>query len=122
MTTTGIDGRTFITRYLEVLSRRPKPAALVATLVSDAALMDHIAFMEAAFAQYELVAEGDLVARSEGGTRGPSRAFRRRGRRVSAPLTIFYRIEGGRGRIAQHWLQFDAAAVVGQLQRDVAVA
>ena len=36
------------------------------------------------------------------------------GRSVSAPLMIIYRV--GDGRIVEHWMQFDAAAVVTQLQ------
>lgn len=128
MTTTATDGRTFITRYLDALSGHPKPAALVAGFVNDAGLAEHIAVVEAAFANYELVAEqmvveGDVVAMRgtfRGRHSGSFAGIPATGREVSAPLMIFYRIE--HGRIAQHWLQFDAASLVAQLQGEVAAA
>jgi predicted ester cyclase len=128
MTETATDARTFITRYLGALSGHPKPADLVASFVSDASLMDHIALVESAFAEYELVAEqmvaeGALVAMRgtfRGCHSGTFAGIPATGRVVTAPLTIFYRLENG--KIAEHWLQFDAAALVGQLQGDVAAA
>jgi predicted ester cyclase len=45
---------------------------------------------------------------------GPFAGIPATGHVVSAPLMIFYRIANG--RIADHWLQFDGAAVVAQLQ------
>lgn len=125
---TATDNRTFIARYLEALSGHPKPADLFATFVADAGLAEHIAVVEAAFAEYELIADHMVVEGSVVALRG---AFRGRhsgtfagipatGRVVSAPLMIFYRIESG--RIVEHWLQFDGAAVVAQLQGAVAAA
>ena len=37
------------------------------------------------------------------------------GRAVSAPLMIIYRISDG--RIVEHWMQFDGAALVAQLRQ-----
>jgi predicted ester cyclase len=128
MTVTAADSRAFITRYLDALSGHPKPAELVAGFVSDAALAEHIAFVEAAFASYELVSEqmvveGDVVAMRgtfRGRHSGTFAGIPATGRVVSAPLMIFYRLEDG--RIAQHWLQFDGASLVAQLQGEVAAA
>jgi len=124
--TLAMDGKAFITRYLDALSGHPKPAELVATFVSDPALVEHIAAVEAAFASYELVpeemvAEGSVVAMRgtfRGRHTGTFAGISATGREVSAPLMIFYRIETG--RIAQHWLQFDGASVVAQLQGEAA--
>lgn len=126
MTQTATDNTQLIRRYLDALSGHPKTPALVTQFVTDAALAEHIAQVEAAFASYELVpdqlvAEGDVVAMRgtfRGRHSGPFAGIAASGRVVSAPLMIFYRVESG--RIAEHWLQFDGAALVAQLQETAA--
>jgi predicted ester cyclase len=122
MSLTAMQSRQFVERYLEALSGRSKTPELVNGFVSDAALAAHIRDVEAAFPAYELVAdvvvaENDLVAMRgvfRGVHRGTFAGIAPTGRSVSAPLMIFYRIADG--RIAEHWLQFDGAALVAQLQ------
>lgn len=128
MSATPADNKQFVARYLQALSGKPKTPELVARFVSDPTLLTHIRDVEAAFPEYELragevIAEGDLVAMRgtfHGVHRGPFAGIEATGRSVSAPLMIFYRVADG--RIAQHWLQFDGASLVAQLQQAVAHA
>jgi predicted ester cyclase len=111
-----------ITEYLRALSGRSKPSDLVQKYVADPALAQHIAEVEAAFPNYEIVvqdtvAERDLVVvrgTFHGTHRGPFAGIDPTGNVVSAGLIIIYRIENG--RIAQHWMQFDRLALIQQLQ------
>lgn len=113
-----------ITQYFQALSGNAKPLSLLQRYVTDRALIEHISQVEASFPNYELmahqvIAEGDLVA-VRGTFKGTHRgaAFfgvEPRGVSASGDLMIVYRIENG--RIAEHWLQFDGAALVAQLQR-----
>jgi predicted ester cyclase len=118
-----------INQYFQSLSGQPKPLALLQRYVTDAALIEHISQCEAAFPNYELIAhqviaENDLVAvrgTFKGTHRGASFfGVEPRGVKASADLMIVYRIENG--RIAEHWLQFDGAALVAQLQKAAAAA
>jgi len=94
--------------------------------VSDPRLTAHISEVEAAFPAYELIAdeliaERDLVAMRgmfRGVHRGPFAGIPATGAAVSAPLMIIYRV--GEDRIVEHWLHFDGAALVAQLQRAIA--
>ena len=124
MTATATDNTTFIARYLQALSGKAKTPAIVAELVTDPSLIAHIRDVEAEYEleAEEVVAERDLVAMRgtfRGVHRGPFAGIEATGRTVSAPLMIFYRIADG--RIAQHWLQFDGAGLVAQLQQDKAL-
>lgn len=115
--------RQLISQYFEALSGRPKPLALLQRYVSDPALIEHISQVEASFPNYELIAhqviaENDLVA-VRGTFRGTHRGasffgVEPSGVKASGDLQIIYRIENG--RIAEHWLQFDGAALVAQLR------
>jgi len=128
MTSSSAENKLLIGRYLQALSGQAKPPALVARFVSDPVLIEHIRQAEAAFPFYELiaddlVAEGDLVAvrgTFQGVHGGPFAGIEATGKSVTADLMIFYRIEGG--RIAQHWMQFDAAGVITQLQAGAAAS
>lgn len=122
MTLTSTESKQFVGRYLQALSGQAKTPELVVRFVSDRALADHIQQAEAAFPAYELiaeelVAERDLVAvraTFQGVHRGTFAGVPATGRPVSAGLMIFYRIEGD--RIAEHWMQFDGATLMAQLQ------
>jgi predicted ester cyclase len=119
MTSTSAESKQFIGRYLQALSGQAKKADIVTRFVSDPALIAHIHDVEAAFPEYELIAEdliaeGDRVAMRgvfQGVHRGPFAGLAPTERTVSAPLMIVYRI-----RDAEHWLHFDGAALVAQLQ------
>ena len=113
-----------VREYLNALSGRPKPMSLLQRYVTDAALLEHIAQVEAAFPNYELhvhqvIAEDDLVAvrgTFSGVHRGASFfGVEPRGVKGTGDLMIIYRIKDG--RVAEHWMQFDGAALVAQLQQ-----
>jgi len=116
------DAKSFITEYLTALSGHAKTPALVQQYVSDERLARHIADIEAAFPDYELVpedmlAEGDKVAVRcvfRGTHRGPFAGMQPTGKSVSAGLIIIYAIAAG--RIADHWMQFDLFTLMQQLQ------
>jgi len=126
MSSSSAENKELVGRYLQALSGQAKPPVLVERFVSDAALAEHISQAEAAFPFYELIAEdliaeGDVVALRgtfQGIHSGPFGGIEATGRSVSANLMIFYRIEDG--RIAQHWMQFDVAALIAQLTAPVA--
>src|SRR5690349_11345329 len=111
-----------IEQYLNALSGKAKPRELVAWYVADPALIRHIEEVEQAFPEYRLaidqmVAEGEWVAvraRFAGVHRGEFAGIAPTGREVEAGVVIFYRIQGQ--RIVEHHLQFDAAALIAQLQ------
>ena len=118
-----------IRQYLNALSGNPKPLTVVEQFVSDPALVEHIGQCEAAFPRYEIavhqvVAENDLVTvrgTFKGTHRGASfYGIEPAGVEASADLMIIYRIEDG--RIAEHWLQFDGASLVAQLQSAAVIA
>ena len=128
MTVSGAESKQFIGRYLQALSGQAKPPALVERFVSDPALAEHIRQVEAAFPFYELtaddlIAERNLVAMRgtfHGVHGGPFAGIDATGEAVTADLMIIYRIEDN--RIAQHWLQFDAAGLIAQLSATAAVS
>lgn len=125
MSLTSTESKQLIGRYLQALSGQSKTRDLVEHFVSDPSLAAHIHDVEAAFPEYELIAENliaerDLVAMRgtfHGVHRGPFAGIPATGRSVSAPLMIIYRIENE--RIAEHWLHFDGASLVAQLQQPV---
>jgi len=127
MNSTAAENKEFVIEYLRSLSGQVKTAELVARFVNDPPLAEHIRQIEEAFPRYELnvdgiIAEGDLVALRgtfRGVQRGAFANIPATGREVAAGLMIFYRIESR--RIVQHWLQFDAAGLIGQLSDAAAV-
>lgn len=121
MSTVAIDGKQLIQDYLKALSGQPKTDEILDRFVSDASLKEHIRQAEAAFPEYELVAdeivvEGDLVAvrgTVDAVHKGVFAGIEPTGRKVSFGLMIFYRISDG--RIAEHWLLMDTPALMAQL-------
>ena len=115
------DNKQFVAQYLRALSGNAKTPELVARYVSDHALAEHIYQAEAGFPSYEivvddLIAERDLVVvrgTFRGVHRGAFAGIDATGRQVSAGLMIIYRVKGD--RIVEHWMQFDAAALMSQL-------
>ena len=114
--------KAFIRQYFAAFSGKDKPPALLDGYVagSDPELKQHIAYFEAAFPRYELIAE-DMIAE---GDRVTVRAFIRgthqgefmgippTGRTFTSSGIIIYRIADG--KIVQHWMQTD---VLGLMQR-----
>src|SRR4051812_31508225 len=98
------ENKTFIIDYLRALSGRSKPTATIQKYVADADLATHIVETEAAFPNYEIVAdqiiaEQDLVVvrgRFRGLHKGSFAGIEPTGSTVSAGLIIIYRIENSR--------------------------
>ena len=122
-----IENKTLITDYFRTLSGQPKTPDLVRQYVSDERLAKHIADVETAFPNYEIIledllAEGDKVVvrgNFRGIHRGPFASIESTGKSVSAGLMIIYRIANG--RIVDHWMQFDMFMLLQQLQPSAAV-
>ena len=114
--------KTLIANYLRTLSGHPKTPDLVRPYVDDARLAQHIAEVEAAFPNYEIVVDDMLAERDmvvvrgsfRGVHRGPFGGLDATGRPVSADLIIIYQIENS--RIVDHWMQFDRLELLQQLK------
>ena len=121
MSSLTTQSRQFIEDYLHALSGQPKTDKLVGRFVSDPTLVEHIREVEAAFPEYELIAQQVIAEENLIAMRGTFRGVHRgafagvepTSKAVSADLMIFYRL--GDGRIVDHWLQMDMAALVKQL-------
>ena len=115
------DNKTFIRRYFEAISGKDKPTAVVNRYVTDEELKHHIAFYEAAFPNYELiaddmVAEGDkVVVRStfRGTHKGDLMGIAPTGKQVTMPTILIYRLADD--KIVEHWMQADALGMMQQL-------
>lgn len=113
--------RTLIEAYFIALSGKPKPETVVNEYVTDPDLKQHIQFFEAAFPNYELiaddlVAEGDKVAvraTFRGTHRGDFMGIAPTGKAVSISLMLFYRI--AEGKIAEHWMNADQLSLMQEL-------
>ena len=118
-----IENKTLITDYLRTLSGRPKTPDLVRQFVADEGLAQHIADVEAAFPNYEIIQEdmleeGDKVVvrgNFHGIHRGVFAGIEPTGKSVSAGLIIIYRIANG--LIIDHWMQFDLFTLLQQLEK-----
>ena len=115
------DNKTFIRRYFEALSGKDKATAVVNRYVSDEELKHHIAFYEAAFPNYELIAE-DMIAEGDkvvvrstfrGTHKGDLMGIAPTGKQVTMPLMLIYRIADD--KIVEHWMQADALGMLQQL-------
>ena len=115
------DNKTFIRRYFEAISGKDKSTAVVNRYVTDEELKHHIAFYEAAFPNYELIAE-DLVAEGDkvvvrstfrGTHKGDLMGIAPTGKQVTMPLILIYRLAND--KIVEHWMQADALGMMQQL-------
>ena len=115
------DNKAFIRRYFEAISGTDKPAAVVNRYVTDEELKHHIAFYEAAFPNYELLAE-DLIAEGDkvvvrstfrGSHKGDLMGIAPTGKEVTMPVMLIYRIADN--KIVEHWMQADALGLMQQL-------
>jgi len=115
------NNKTLIRRYFEALSGKDKATAVVNRYVIDEELKHHIAFYEAAFPNYELIAE-DLIAEGDkvvvrstfrGTHKGDLMGIAPTGKQVAMPLILIYRIADD--KIVEHWMQADALGMMQQL-------
>ena len=123
MKSVAIDSKQLIQEYFKTLSGQPKTEKLLDCYISDPVLKEHIRGAEAGFPEYELipsliVAESELVAARctfRGVHKGEFAGIQPTGKRVSAALMIFYRIQ--EGRIVEHWMQMDKRDLIEQLTK-----
>ena len=117
------ENKTFISRYLDAINGKEKPAAVVDQFISeaDALLKQHIAGYEAAFPRYALDVEDTIAEADKVVVRFTFRAaygggfmnIPATGQQVAMPGIIIYRIADG--QIVDHWMQVDSAALMQQL-------
>jgi predicted ester cyclase len=113
--------KTVVRRYLEALSAGDKSPEVVRKYVSDEALIQHIATIEAGFPRYELSAE-DMIAEDDrvvlratfrGTHQGEFAGIAPTGRHVTQSFIIIYRVDGE--KIAEHWIGMDMMSFMQQL-------
>ena len=119
----AVENKEFVRRYLDAISGKEKPATLADQYIADTdqTLKQHIAYTEAAFPRYEMIAEDMLADKDEVVVRFTMRATHKgeymgipaTGKQVVVPGIIIYRIADG--KIAEHWIQVDAVSMMQQL-------
>lgn len=117
------ESKAIVERYLKAINGNVKTPQMADEFIadSDAGLKQHIAVAEAAFPRYslepeDLFAEGDKVMLRftlRGTHKGDFMGIPPTGRTVAVPGMIIYRIANG--KIAEHWMQMDNAALMHQL-------
>lgn len=116
------DNKAFIQSYLAALSGNAKTPELVDQFVAEQVLKDHIAAAEEGFPEYDLIAdhiiaEDDMVSvigRFGGTHTGSFMGIPPTGKSFSdVPIHITYKVEGG--KIVDHWMLLDNAALMQQL-------
>ena len=117
------ENKAFIRRYLDAINGKEKPATVVDQFISeaDALLKQHIAGYEAAFPRYALTAEDMIAEADKVVVRFTFRAtygggfmnIPATGQQAAMPGIIIYRIADG--KIVEHWMQVDSAALMQQL-------
>ncbi len=115
------DNKEFIRRYMDALSGKPKPPAIVDLFVAEQPLKDHIAATELALPLYridveEMMAEGDLVSvrgRCRGTNHGPFMGMPPTGKEVDFAIVVTYKVAGG--KIVDHWMLTDNLTFMQQL-------
>ena len=115
------ENKTFIRKYLDALSGKPKPLSIVDQYVAEQPLKDHITAAETGFPEYilepvEMIAEGDKVAvkaRLKGTHQGLFNGIPATGRTVDMLFHITYQIRDG--KIVDHWMLIDGMEMMQQL-------
>lgn len=115
------ENKEFINKYIEALSGKPKTEPILRLYLDDQELIEHILASEAAFPEYEVIAdevlaEGDLVAvraRMIAIHKGPLMGVPPTEKRIEIPFSITYRI--AKGKIADHWMNMDSNEMRRQL-------
>jgi predicted ester cyclase len=116
------ENKAFIRRYFEELGKDKSPETVDKYIAdSDQELKEHIAFFEAAFPGYQLVAD-DLVAEGDkicvrstftGTHEGDLMGLAPTHKTATIPIMLIYRIAGG--KIAEHWMVADQMSLMQQL-------
>ena len=115
------ENKDFVRRYLEAISGKPKPESVLNLYIAEQPLKDHIAMAEEAFPLYsidteEMIAEGDLMSlrgRFRGTHKGTFMSSPPTGKSFDVEIWLTYRIAGG--KIVDHWMLLDNAALMQQL-------
>ena len=117
------ENKVLIGQYLRALSGQHKPPEVVDQYVadSDQELKEHIAFFEAAFPHYQLIAddlfaEGNKVAvraTFTGTHEGDLMGLAPTHKTATIPIMLIYRIADG--KIAEHWMVADQMSLMQQL-------
>lgn len=111
-----------VQEYWEAISGKEKTPTLSKMYVSDPELLGHIAFFEAAFPKYELMAddficEEDKVvvrARFKGTHKGDLMGIPPTGKTVEVPFSIIYQMINE--KIGKSWLFIDQMELMKQLE------
>jgi predicted ester cyclase len=111
----------FIIRYFNAVSGVPKTRELLERYVTDEGLLEHIAFFDSVFPNYEIfademTADGNRVvvrARLKGRHEGELNGIPPTHRPVDFPFAVGYEIENN--KIVHHWLIADQIAMMEQL-------
>jgi predicted ester cyclase len=110
-----------VVEYFKAISGVEKTPELLGQYTTDQELINHIAFFDAAFPNYDLIAdemtsEGNrvvvrarVVGRHEGELNGIPPTFKE----VDFPFVIGYEIEGD--KIVDHWMVADQMLLLDQL-------
>jgi predicted ester cyclase len=123
MIMSATENKALIRRYLDAINGQAKPMAVLDQYIADSdnLLKQHIAGIEAGFPHYELIAQ-ELIAEDDkvvvrfnfhATHQGDFMGIPATGKEVNVPGIIIYRIADG--KIAEHWMQVDAMAMMGQL-------
>lgn len=115
------EAKDFIQRYIDTISGKPKPEEILHHYIAEQPLKNLIAMAERAFPRYSIeiemmVAEADLVSvmgRLCGIHTGAFMGIPPTGKSVDVPLCITYKIRAG--KIVDHWMVIDSAALIRQL-------
>lgn len=113
------ENKLFIRRYFDKFNQGG--GSLVADIVADEHLKQHITFFEGAFPGYQLsakdmIAEGDKVvvdATMQGTHKGELMGLPPTGKQVEVPFIIVYKLSGG--KIVDHSMVADQAGLMKQL-------
>lgn len=117
----AVNNKSLVQEYWNALSGKEKTPALVEKYVADPHLKEHIAFFEAAFPRYEMIAEdficeGDKVvvrARARGVHKGNLMGMPPTGKAIEVPFIAIYQVAGG--KIVKNWLVTDRMEMMEQL-------
>ena len=123
-----MSNKEFILEYFNAISGKVKTLELLQRYISDALLLQHIAFFDGAFPKYEMfademTAEGNRVvvrARVKGKHEGVFGDIQPTFRNVEMPFVVGYEIENR--MIISHWLIADQLVLMEQLGAYAAVS
>ncbi len=116
-----VNNKKFVQEYWEALSGKVKTPALIDKYVSDPELKGHIAFFEAAFPKYEMIADDVICEDDKVVVRAHARATHKgdfmgippTGKTAEVPFTVIYKIANG--KIFKSWLFIDRMEMMNQL-------